>query len=431
MILRIVITLAMLFALRECVRAQDKNGLHDPLPKPYATKSSRNFSNVIGWEKGLTPRAPTGFTVTRYASDLENPRWFCELPNGDVLVVESNSNHSLLEKIGGCIIGASKSNNLHNSADRITLFRDANKDGTPEIRHTFIEDLNQPFGMLVLGNWFYVANTDALWRYPYSSGQDKLDGKKGERILSLPAGKGKRNRHWTRNIIANAEGTKIYIAIGSGSNIAENGLDNEMLRADIVEINPDGTAMRVYASGLRNPVGMDWEPQTKKLWTVVNERDELGDDLVPDYLTQVIEEGFYGWPYFYHGQNVDERVKFNTPPTKEKSILPDFDLGSHTASLGLVFYDDKVFPEKYRNGAFIGQHGSWNRSVLSGYKVVFVPFENGKPSGKEEDFLTGFIADLGKERVHGRPVGLEVLQDGSLLVADDVSKVVWRVAVAR
>ncbi|HEY3403773.1 MAG TPA: sorbosone dehydrogenase family protein [Ohtaekwangia sp.] len=428
MILRIVITIAMMLVLRECIKAQSGNGLQDPLPKPYATKSSRNFSNVIGWEKGLTPKAPTGFTVTRYADNFENPRWFCVLPNGDVLVAESNSYHPFFEKVGAVIIGANKSNNLRKSADRITLLRDANQDGTPEIRHTFIEDLNQPFGMLVLRDWFYVANTDALWRYPYSPGMTTLDPKKSEQILTLPAGKV--NRHWTRNIIANAEGTKIYIAVGSASNVAEKGMEVEILRADILEINPDGTALKVYASGLRNPVGMDWEPQTKSLWTVVNERDELGDDLVPDYFTRIVENGFYGWPYFYHGQHKDDRIKSRVPPTIEKSLEPDVDLGSHTASLGLVFYNHTSFPKKYQRGAFIAQHGSWNRSILSGYKVVFVPFENGKPAGNEEDFLTGFIADLGKERVHGRPVGLTVLKDGSLLVADDTSNVIWRVAVS-
>jgi glucose/arabinose dehydrogenase len=345
-----------------------------------------------------------------------------------VLVAESNSFHPLYEKIGAVVIGANKSNNLNKSADRITLLRDTNGDGIPDIRETFLAGLNQPFGMLMLGKWFYVANTDALWRFPYEDGQARITGE-GEKIIDLPAGK--HNRHWTRNIIANKNGSKIYIAVGSGSNIGEHGMENEILKAAILEINPDGSEQRVYASGLRNPVGMGWAPGTNVLWTVVNERDELGDNLVPDYLTSVKENGFYGWPYFYYGQHKDDRVKEPAPEIAEKTIVPDVQLGSHTASLGLLFYDRKTFPSKYQNGAFISQHGSWNRSVLSGYKVVFVPFSKGKPSGPPEDFLTGFVADLDKEKVHGRPVGLALLPDGSLLVADDVSNTIWKVSASQ
>ena len=395
------------------------------LPPPNATKSKRNFSKVQGWKDGKTPKAQDGFKINRYADNFENPRWMYATPNGDILVAESNSNHSFLEKIGGFIIGASKSNNLHHSADRITLLRDADRDGIPEVRETFLTDLNQPFGMLVLGNWFYVANTDALWRYPYSPGDTKITAM-GEKIVDLPAGK--HNRHWTRNIIANKEGTKIYIAVGSGSNVAENGIAQELLKADILEVNPDGTNLRVFASGLRNPVGMDWAPGTNTLWTVVNERDELGDDLVPDYLTSVKDGGFYGWPYVYFGYHEDARVTDPKPQVVENTIMPDVGLGSHTASLGFVFYKNKTFPSKYQEGAFIAQHGSWNRSVLSGYKVIFVPFKDGKPSGPPEDFLTGFIADLNADKVYGRPVGLLVQNDGSLLITDDVSNTIWRVS---
>jgi glucose/arabinose dehydrogenase len=397
------------------------------LPPPNATKSKRNFSNVQGWEGGKTPKAAEGFRINKYADSFENPRWMYATPNGDILVAESNSNHTFLEKIGGFLIGASKSNNLHNSADRITLLRDANHDGIPEVRETFLTDLNQPFGMLVLGNWFYVANTDALWRYPYSPGDTKISVK-GEKIVDLPAGK--HNRHWTRNIIASRDGSKIYIAVGSGSNVAENGIDQELLKADILEVNPDGTNLRVFASGLRNPVGMDWAPGTNTLWTVVNERDELGDDLVPDYLTSVKDGGFYGWPYVYFGYHEDSRVTDPKPQVVENTIMPDVGLGSHTASLGLVFYTNKTFPSRYQEGAFIAQHGSWNRSVLSGYKVIFVPFKNGKPSGPPEDFLTGFIADLEEDKVYGRPVGLLVQKDGSLLITDDVSNTIWRVSAS-
>ncbi|HTE33084.1 MAG TPA: sorbosone dehydrogenase family protein, partial [Chryseolinea sp.] len=335
------------------------------LPQPHATKSKTNFSKVQGWKSGRLPDAPQGMIVNRFADGFENPRWTYVTPNGDILVAESNGNHTFWEKVAAPIVGASKSNNLHHSADRITILRDANHDGTPEMRQQFLGGLNQPFGMLILKDWFYVANTDGLWRFPYKEGAVGITGK-GEKILDLPAGK--HNRHWTRNIIANKNGTKIYIAVGSGSNIAEHGMLNEILRADILEIDLDGANMRIYASGLRNPVGMGFAPGTNTLWTVVNERDELGDDLVPDYLTSVQEEGFYGWPYTYYGEHVDARVK-DRPATARNAIIPDVALGSHTASLGLAFCTNKTFPEKYQNGAFIAQHGSWNRSTLAGYKV--------------------------------------------------------------
>ena len=421
-----ILTVALI--LSACGIRKDSNGIsyqaNDTLPAPYATKSVKNFSNVIGWKEDQTPVAPAGFTVSRYANDFENPRWMYVTPNGDVLVAESNSFHPFIEKVGAVLIGANKSNNLNKSADRITLLRDADEDGIPEVRTTFLEKLNQPFGMLVLDNWFYVANTDGLWRYPYKAGQTRIN-EKGKKIIDLPAGK--HNRHWTRNIIANKDGSKIYIAVGSGSNVAEHGIEAELLKANILEINPDGSDMKVFASGLRNPVGMDWAPETNILWTVVNERDELGDNLVPDYLTSVKEGGFYGWPYVYFGQHDDPRVT-EEPEIVKDAIVPDVPLGSHTASLGLVFYKHNAFPKKYQNGAFVVQHGSWNRSTLSGYKVIFIPFNNGKPSGEPEDFLTGFIAELDNEKVHGRPVGAVVMPDGSLLVTDDVTNTIWKVS---
>jgi glucose/arabinose dehydrogenase len=429
----LILTTVILHVFQAAAQAPKKNkeAQSDTLELPYSTKSVTNFSNVIGWSGNAKPSAPEGFEVSKYADGFQNPRWLYVLPNGDILVAESNSHHSAAEKVGGTIIGANKSNDLSNSANRITLLRDANKDGVPEVRETFLSDLNQPFGMLVLGNWFYVANTDALFRFPYKTGQTKITGK-GEKITDLPADK-HNNRHWTRNIIANATGTKIYIGVGSGSNVAENGIDKEAWRADIIEISPDGKNKRIYASGLRNPVGMGWAPGTSTLWTAVNERDELGDDLVPDYLTSVKDGGFYGWPYSYFGQHEDPRIKDadKKPDLVKKAIVPDVDLGAHTASLGLAFYTKKAFPEKYHNGAFIGQHGSWNRSVLSGYKVVFVPFKNGKPDGIPEDFLTGFISDLDKSEVHGRPVAVIVTPDGSLLVTDDVSNTIWKVSAVK
>ncbi|HSZ72520.1 MAG TPA: sorbosone dehydrogenase family protein [Cytophagaceae bacterium] len=428
--------IAALYALLNVWNAQaqiakrNKEAQSDTLELPYSTRSVTNYCDVIGWQANEKPSAPEGFEVTKYADGFDNPRWLYVMPNGDVLVAESNSHHSTINKIGETIAGTNLSTDLSKSANRITILRDLNKDGKPDLKEIFLANLNQPFGMLFLDNWFYVANTDALWRYPCRPGQLFITGP-GEKITDLP--ETKHNRHWTRNIIANKEGTKIYIAVGSGSNIAENGMDQEAWRANIIEINPDGTGKRIYANGLRNPVGMGWAPGTNTLWTTVNERDELGDDLVPDYLTSVKDGGFYGWPYSYFGQHEDPRIKAadQKPDLVKKAIVPDVDLGAHTASLGLAFYTPKEFPEKYHNGAFIGQHGSWNRSVLAGYRVVFVPFKNGKPAGIPEDFLTGFIADLGTSKVHGRPVGVAVTNDGSLLVADDVSNVIWKVSVVK
>ncbi|MGE6353794.1 PQQ-dependent sugar dehydrogenase [Flavobacterium sp. NPDC079362] len=377
------------------------------LPPPYATESKTNNSKVIGWPEGKTPIAPEGFTVTKFADGFENPRWTYIAPNNDIFVVESGT---------------------RTSKNQIIILRDKDKDGKFETREVFLKDLNRPFGMLVLKDFFYVANTDGLYRYPYKNAPLKLETK-GTKILELPAGG--YNNHWTRNIIANPEGTKIYVSVGSGSNVGENGMDKEVRRADILEINPDGTGEKIYAAGLRNPVGMDWNPVNKELWTAVNERDELGDDLVPDYITSVKRDAFYGWPYSYYGNNLDPRMKGERKDLAAKSIVPDVPVGAHTASLGLAFYNKTAFPEKYRNGAFVGQHGSWNRAKISGYKVVFVPFSNGKPSGKPEDFLTGFISNADKAEVYGRPVAVTVMQDGSLLVNDDSGNTIWKVTAKK
>lgn len=372
------------------------------LPAPFTTESVENRPEEADWPDGKTPVAPEGFVVTKFADKLDSPRWTYIAPNGDIFVAESAT---------------------RKSADRITLLRDVNKDGTPEMREIFLEKLNKPFGMLVLNGYFYVANTNGLYRYPYKDGETKITSK-GEKIVDLPAGG--YNNHWTRNLLANASGSKIYISVGSASNVADHGIDEEKRRANILEINPDGSGERIYASGLRNPVGMDWAPGSNVLWTAVNERDKLGDDLVPDYITGVKEGGFYGWPYAYFGQNEDPRRKGERPDLVAKTIVPDVPVGSHTAALGLVFYNKTKFPAKYHNGAFVGLHGSWNRSKLSGYKVVFVPFQNGKPSGKPEDFLTGFMES--EKKVYGRPVGVTVMNDGSLLVNDDSGNVIWRVS---
>lgn len=374
------------------------------LPAPFHSKSVQKESKVIGWKDGEMPKAPAGFKVEVFADGFEHPRWTYVAPNKDIFVVESNT---------------------RNSANRVTILRDQDGDGTFEHRGVFKDGLNQPFGMLALGDYFYIANTDGLYRYTYSEGDTELKGE-GEKIVELPAGG--YNNHWTRNLLANTEGSKIYISVGSASNVGEYGMDKEDRRAAILEINPDGSGEQIYASGLRNPVGMDWNPVTGELWTAVNERDKLGNNLVPDYITSVKKGGWYGWPYSYFGQIKDPRWE-DAPHNDlvEKSIMPDVPVGPHTASLGFTFYSHDAFPEKYKNGAFVGQHGSWNRDPLSGYKVVFVPFVNGQPQ-TPEDFLTGFIANEETGEVHGRPVGVTNLPDGSLLVNDDDSDVIWKVS---
>jgi hypothetical protein len=374
------------------------------LVPPFASESVNNSSEVIGWSDDASPKAPEGFTVTRFATDLEHPRWTYVAPNNDIFVAESNTS---------------------DSANRITLLRDTDGDGTVDEQHVFLKDLNQNFGMLVLNDYFYVGNTDGLYRFPYKEGQTEITAE-GEKIVDLSASG--YNNHWTRNLITNKAKDKIYISVGSASNVGEHGMEEEERRANILEVNPDGSGEIVYASGLRNPVGMDWNPVTGDLWTAVNERDELGNNLVPDYATSVKKGGFYGWPFSYYGQLKDPR--WSKDPHQEmvdKAIIPDVPLGSHTASLGLTFYKADAFPAKYKNGAFVGQHGSWNREPFSGYKVVFIPFENGKPEAPQ-DFLTGFIDSNDESKVYGRPVCVAVAPDGSLLVNDDDSGIIWKVA---
>ncbi len=376
------------------------------LPAPYSTKSVSNSSSMIDWPSGKMPTAPEGFQVSAFANDLKNPRNTYQAPNGDIFVVESGTRAS---------------------RDQITIFRDSKKDGSYAMRNVYLSGLNRPYGVLVLNNYFYVANTDGLLRYPYEASAMEMTSK-SEKILDLPAGG--YNNHWTRNLLASPDGKKIYVTVGSGSNVAEHGMDKEIRRADILEINPDGSGENIYASGLRNPVGMDWNPANGELWTAVNERDELGDELVPDYATSLKPGGFYGWPYSYFGNNLDPRLKGVGKDLAAKAIVPDVPLGAHTASLGLIFYTKNAFPAKYKNGMFIGQHGSWNRSILSGYKVVFVPFNNGK-AGKPEDFLTGFIADAKNAKVYGRPVDVTVINDGSLLVNDDSGNIIWKISAIK
>ncbi len=388
------------------------------LPEPFATPSVNNGSKTIGWPEDKKPVVPEGLKVEAFADGLDNPRWIYVAPNGDVFVAMANTQSDGFQKTKGMESGTK-------SANSILLLRDANKDGIPETKTVFVQGLNRPLGMLILNGKFYVANTDGLYTYPYTSGATQLTGSP-TKILDLPAGG--YNNHWTRNIIANKDGSKIYISVGSGSNVAEHGIEHEKRRANILEINPDGTGERIFASGLRNPVGMDWAPGSGALWTAVNERDGLGDDLVPDYATSVKEGAFYGWPYAYFGNNEDPRRKGERPDLVTKTLVPDQSLGAHTASLGLVFNKNNFLLPKYAGGMFIGQHGSWNRSVPSGYKVVFVPFKNGMPSGAPQDFMTGFMADTSANRVYGRPVGVAFATDGSMLVADDSGKKIWRIS---
>lgn len=384
-----------------------------------------NIAPAKGWPDGGKPVAAEGLAVNAYASGFDHPRWLYVLPNGDVLVAETNKPPK--EDSGG-IRGwimkmvMKRAGAGVPSANRITLLRDTDGDGKAEMRTVFLEGLHSPFGMALVGNNLYVANTDAIMRFAYREGQTKIT-ESGVKVVDLPAGK--INHHWTKNVIASRDGSRLYVTSGSNSNVGENGMENEVNRAAILEVDPAAGTLRLFASGLRNPNGLDWQPQTGLLWTAVNERDEIGSDLVPDYITSVKDGGFYGWPYSYYGQHVDARVKPQRPELVAQAIKPDYALGAHTASIGLAFYDKELLPKKYSNGAFVGQHGSWNRKPLSGYKVIFVPFANGWPVGLPEDVLTGFVNEDGEAL--GRPVGVAVDRTGALLVADDVGNVVWRV----
>lgn len=389
-----------------------------------------DIAPAIGWPEGKTPRAADGLAVNAFASGLDHPRWLHVLPNGDVLVAETNAPERPDDRKG--IKGwamkqvQKRAGAAVPSANRITLLRDADGDGRAELQTPFLQGLNSPFGMALCGDTLYVANTDALVKFPYVAGATQITSP-ATRVADLPGGD--LNHHWTKNVIGNADCTKLYVTVGSNSNIAENGMDKEEHRAAILEIDAASGATRIFASGLRNPNGLAWEPQTNALWTAVNERDELGNDLVPDYITSVVDGGFYGWPYSYFGQHVDERVEPQRPDLVEQAIRPDYALGAHVAALGLVFHEGDSLPQRFAGGAIIGLHGSWNRDPPAGYKVVFVPFANGKPSGPMEDMLSGFVNDEGD--AHGRPVGVAVGRSGAVLVADDVGNVIWRIAAAR
>jgi glucose/arabinose dehydrogenase len=386
---------------------------------------------ATGWPAGAMPTAAQGLQVQAFAAGLVHPRWLYVLPNGDVLVAETNGPKTedstgnpirdvfmkqAFEKAGAAVP----------SPERIALLRDKDGDGVAETKSIFMQGLASPFGMALVGDTFYVANADAIVHVPYKTGDATITAAP-QKLTDLPGLP--RNHHWTKSLLASEDGSKLYVGVGSNSNVAEHGMDIEFERAAILEVDRGTGKHRVFASGLRNPVGLAWNPQSKALWVVVNERDELGSDLVPDYLTSVKDGAFYGWPWSYYGAHVDTRVDPANPDMVAKAIAPDYALGPHVASLGLAFYTGTALPEHYRNGAFVGLHGSWNRDPQSGYKVVFVPFTDGKPAGPQEDVLTAFLDAEGNAR--GRPVGVAVAKDGAVLVADDVGNTIWRIAPAR
>jgi glucose/arabinose dehydrogenase len=407
--------------------AEQTFGPSPTLPPPQSSLiPTINVAPATGWPPGGKPTAANGMAVNAFATGLDHPRTVYVLPNGDVLVAETNAPpkpddgkgmRGWAQKLFMTRAGA-----VTPSANRITLLRDADGDGIAETKSVFLKDLNSPFGMVLVGDDFYVANTDAIVKFPYHEGDTKITTP-GVKLADLPAGR--INHHWTKDLTASPDGNKLYATVGSNSNIGENGIEAEANRAAVLEVDRASGQWRVFASGLRNPNGPSWQPQSGALWVAVNERDELGNDLVPDYMTSVKDGGFYGWPYSYFGQHVDTRVQPQRPDMVAKAIAPDYALGAHTASLGLTFNTGNLFAPEMAGGAFVGQHGSWNRKPRAGYKVIFVPFANGKPSGKPRDILTGFLNDSGEAQ--GRPVGVRIDKQGALLVADDVGNTVWRV----
>ncbi|BBP01333.1 PQQ-dependent sugar dehydrogenase [Sulfuriferula nivalis] len=431
---RIIVMLSAMLALSACgdtatLPLSAGFGANPQLPAPNHTLiPTVNIAPAKGWPDNVKPLSAPGTTVSAFAKDLDHPRWLYVLPNGDVLVAESNAPPKPEDGKGikGWVMGLvmKKAGASVPSANRITLLRDSNGDGVVDLRSVLLEGLNSPFGMALVGNYLYIADSDAVLRFPYVEGDMRITAP-AIKLVDLPAGL--INHHWTKNIIASPDGSKLYVTVGSNSNVAERGMAVEAERATIWEVDIQTGAHRIFASGLRNPNGLAWEPDTRALWTVVNERDELGSDLVPDYMTSVRDGGFYGWPYSYYGQHVDQRVSPQRPDLVAKAIVPDYALGAHTASLGLAFSANNTLPARFANGMFIGQHGSWNRRPHSGYKVIFVPFQNSKPSvAAPVDVLTGFLSEQGN--AYGRPVGVVIDKQGALLVADDVGNVIWRVS---
>jgi glucose/arabinose dehydrogenase len=405
-------------------------GTKPELPAPRATLiPTVHIANAIGWQEDSKPTPAAGLEVNAFAQELDHPRWLYKLPNGDILVAETNSpksdtGFSLKRWIAGKFMARAGAGTP--SADRISLLRDTDGDGVADLRTTFIDHLHSPFGMALIGNTFYVANADAVVTFRYEQGQTNITTPP-IKLLDLPGLP--LNHHWTKNLIASPDGKKLYVTVGSNSNVGENGMDIETGRAAIWEVDALSGEHRIFASGLRNPNGMAWEPSSSTLWTVVNERDEIGSDLVPDYLTSVRDGGFYGWPYSYYGQHVDERVQPQNAELVASALVPDYALGPHTASLGLAAAKGNQLPAEFAEGMFIGQHGSWNRMPFSGYKVIFVPFKHGKPNGEAVDVLTGFLKK--NSAAQGRPVGVILDKHGNLLVADDVGNTIWRVTTAK
>lgn len=430
--LRCMASSALILTLTGCAQSSqhsilDSYGANPNLPEPKANLfPTVNIAPAQGWPEGMMPTAAAHLKVQAFAADLQHPRWLYVLPNGDILVAETDAppkpddTKGIKGKIMKLVMNRAGSS--HPSANRITLLRDRNGDGIAEQKTVFLKNMNSPFGMSLVGNMLYVANTDALLRFPYEQDATQITAS-ATKVLDLPSGP--LNHHWTKNVIANPTGTQLYITVGSNSNVAENGLDKETGRALILQYDIARGTAQPFATGLRNPNGMAWQTQSGALWTVVNERDEIGNDLVPDYLTSVKEGAFYGWPYSYYGQHVDTRVKPQYPEKVASAVKPDYALGNHTASLGLAFYDAELMPQ-YHGGALIGQHGSWNRKPHSGYKVIFIPFQHGQPAGPPQDVLTGFLSENGK--AFGRPVGVAVDISGAILVADDVGNKIWRVS---
>ena len=408
----------------------DSVGPAPAIPEPKKSLiPTVDIAPAKGWPQGAMPTAAPGLAVGAFATGFDHPRWIYVLPNGDVLVAETNAppRPEAGKGVKGWVMKKvmKKAGAGVPSANRITLLRDADNNGQAEVRTAFLKGLNSPVGMALIGETLYVANADGIVSFPYKAGETAISAAPAQ-VAPLPGGP--LNHHWTKNIIASKDGSKLYATVGSNSNVGEAGMDKEVNRAAILEIDLATKATRLFASGLRNPNGMGWQPQTGALWTVVNERDELGSDLVPDYLTSVKDGGFYGWPYSYYGKHVDDRIKPARPDLVAKAIAPDYALGNHVAPLGMVFYEGTLLPAQYAGGAFIGQHGSWNRTPLNGYNVVFVPFANGMPNGKPIDILSGFVNADGDAL--GRPVGVAVDKAGALLVADDVGNVIWRVTPA-
>ena len=425
----LIVVAALAGCGRSAVQSVEAGMGPDPkLPPQPAHESipTVDIAPAVGWQGGAAPTPASGLGVNAFASGLEHPRWIYVLPNGDVLVAETAAperTESVKTGVKGWVMkkAMKKAGSAVPSANRISLLRDADGDGVAETKTAFVTGLNSPFGMTLVGSDFYVANTDAVVRFPYAAGATAIDAA-GTKLADLPAGT--LNHHWTKNVIASRDGAKLYATVGSNSNAAEMGMEREQGRAAIHEIDRATGRMREFATGLRNPNGLAWEPASGALWTAVNERDEIGGDLVPDYMTSVKDGGFYGWPYSYYGQRVDERVQPQQPDLVARAIKPDYALGPHTASLGLTFAEGAKLGPAYADGAFVGQHGSWNRKPPSGYRVIFVPFANGMPSGDAVEVLTGFLDESGNAR--GRPVGVIFDKRGALLVADDVGNVVWR-----